>query len=89
MLQKSIKSTHEKALDYVSIHELVKHAKEILIIIDFFMTKKGINSLMKLQEKINIVWLKRDLRTFDHKPLNEVKKNLIKTILSYTYLNQA
>ena len=43
---------------------------------------------MKLQEKINIVWLKRDLRTFDHKPLNEVE-NLIKTILSYTYLNQA
>ena len=29
---------------------------------------------MKLQEKINIVWLKRDLRTYDHKPLNEVEK---------------
>ena len=38
------------------------------------MTKKGINFLMKLKKKINIVWLKRDLRTFDHKPLNEVEK---------------
>ena len=40
-----------------------------------------------MKNDLNIVWMKRDLRTLDHGPLHEAK-NLKITILLFIFLNQ-
>ena len=38
-----------------------------------------------MKKKINIVWLKRDLRTFDHRPLYEAEKSKYDYIIIYIF----
>ena len=38
-----------------------------------------------MKKKLNIVWLKRDLRTFDHEPLHEAEKLKIDYIIIYLF----
>ena len=38
-----------------------------------------------MKKEINIVWLKRDLRTYDHLPLNEAEKLKIDYEIIYLF----
>ena len=38
-----------------------------------------------MSEKINIVWLKRDLRTYDHKPLHEAERLGLNYFIVYLF----